>query len=146
MVTGVWLCTGEVVTVKVVLVSPAGTVTAAGTCATFELLLERATDAPPFGAIPLNVTLPLDFCPPVSWAGVKLSDRTAGGFTVSVICLTESPLDAVNTTWVATETADVVTVNFATFASSGTVIVEGTCATEGLFELRFTTTPPLYAV
>jgi hypothetical protein len=81
-----WLVTEEVVAVKVVEVAPAGTVTLAGTC-TAELLLDRLTAAPPLGAAPLRVTVPVEEVPPVTVAGLKLSAPTVGrggGFTVSV--------------------------------------------------------------
>jgi hypothetical protein len=75
-----------VVVVKVALVAPAATVTLAGTC-TAALLLDRLTTAPPLGAAPLKVTVPVEELPPVTAVGLKLSPLTvgsAGGFTVSV--------------------------------------------------------------
>jgi hypothetical protein len=50
MVTEVEAVTARVVTAKVALVVPPGTVTLAGTVATVVLLLERETIAPPLGA------------------------------------------------------------------------------------------------
>jgi hypothetical protein len=78
--------TEEVVAVKVALVAPAATVTLAGTC-TAALLLDRLTAAPPLGAAPLKVTVPVEEIPPVTAVGLKLSALTvggAGGFTVRV--------------------------------------------------------------
>ncbi len=70
----------EVVAVKVVLVCPADTVTLDGTC-TAVLLLDKLTAAPPLGAAPLKVTVPVEEFPPVTVEGLKLkplSVATAG--------------------------------------------------------------------
>src|SRR5712692_8249658 len=87
MVTEVEVRTGLVVTVKVVLVAPAGTVTPlAGTLADGSLL-ERETTAPPLGAGPLSVTVPVEGLPPATFAGLKVSEDRTGigcGVTVSV--------------------------------------------------------------
>ena len=78
----------EVLTVNVTLVAPAGTVTVRGTLAA-ELLLESETCAPPAGAGPLSVTVPVDDCtPPTTLVGFKVSEETVGsgrGATVRVI-------------------------------------------------------------
>jgi hypothetical protein len=81
MLTDVVMRTIDVFTVKVALVAPAGTVTRDGTEAKFELLLERETTAPPLGAGPLRVTVPIDDCtPPTTLVGLSLSeDRVTGG-------------------------------------------------------------------
>jgi len=83
MVTGVDAATVLVVTVNVVLVAPAGTVTLPGTVAAV-LLLDRVTDAPPAGAGPFSVTVPVEFPPPVTVVGFSASERRAAGFTVRV--------------------------------------------------------------
>src|SRR5690348_5563679 len=62
-----------VVTEKVALVAPAGTVTPAGTEATAGLLLLRLTDAPPAGAAAVRVTVPCDALPAVTLVGLRLS-------------------------------------------------------------------------
>src|SRR3989441_7368766 len=82
MVAGVDAATVLVVTVNVVLVAPAGTVTLPGTVAAV-LLLDRVTDAPPAGAGPFSVTVPVEFPPPVTVVGFSASERRAAGFTVS---------------------------------------------------------------
>src|SRR5579864_1732791 len=78
MVTGVDVATALVVTAKVALVAPAGTVTVGGTLAA-ALLLESITCASPAGAGPLSVTVPVDDCaPPITPAGCNVSEETAG--------------------------------------------------------------------
>src|SRR2546421_12412649 len=79
MVTGVDAATALVLIVKVAVVLPAGTVTVEGTLAA-ALLLESVTCAPPAGAGPLSVTVPVDDCvPPVTLVGFNLSEETATG-------------------------------------------------------------------
>ena len=81
--------TEVVVTVKLALVAPAGTVTLAATIATALLLLESVTTAPPDGATLVSVTVPCDVPPPVTLAGLSVNVlRLAGGgtgVTVSVV-------------------------------------------------------------
>ena len=73
-----------VFTVNVALVDPAGTVARAGTAATDGSLLERETRAPPPGAGPFRVTVPVeDEIPPATAVGFRVSDETTGGMTVS---------------------------------------------------------------
>src|SRR2546425_12450394 len=76
--------TRDVFTLKVALVAPSGTVTLAGTVAA-ALLLERETRAPPLGAGPFSVTVPVEdpSGPPRTLAGVSDSEEWAGGSTVS---------------------------------------------------------------
>ena len=73
-------------TVKVALLLPAGTVTLEETLAA-PLLLESITCAPPAGAGPLSVTVPVDDCtPPTTLVGFNVSEETVGrggGITVS---------------------------------------------------------------
>ena len=79
MVTGVDAATALVLIVKVALLLPAGTVTLEGTLAA-ALLLESVTCAPPVGASPLSVTVPVDDCvPPVTLVGFNVSEETAKG-------------------------------------------------------------------
>jgi len=79
--------TGLVVTVKVALVAPAGTVTLEGTWAAAVLLLESRTFAPPAGAGPLSVTVPVELCtPPRTLVGFSTSnDRVEGAEACSKI-------------------------------------------------------------
>ena len=80
MVTAVDVATALVLTVNVPLLAPAGTVTLDGTWAAAVLLLESATVAPPAGAAPLNVTVPVEDCvPPTTLVGFRESDERVGG-------------------------------------------------------------------
>ena len=91
MVTEVTLPTALVVAVNVAVVDPAKTLTLAGTCAAVVLLLVSPTVAPPVGAAPLSVTVPVDELPPVTLVGFTATednDTVAAGFTVSVaVCV-----------------------------------------------------------
>src|SRR5438132_14009143 len=85
MVAEVDAVTALVVTVNVTLVAPTGTVTLAGTVAA-ELLLDSATCAPPAGAGPSSVTVPVELLPPVTVVGFTPSEerRTGVGCMVRV--------------------------------------------------------------
>src|SRR5437762_13932470 len=85
MVAEVDMRTIDAFTVKVAVVLPAGTVTVEGTLAA-ALLLESVTCAPPAGAGPLSVTVPVDDCtPPVTLVGFNVSEETAtGGADITV--------------------------------------------------------------
>ena len=78
MVTVVDATTGLVLTVNVALLAPAAIVTLEGTRATNVLLLESVTCAPPAGAGPLNVTVPVDEFPPVTLVGLNVSEASVG--------------------------------------------------------------------
>jgi hypothetical protein len=86
MVTVVDVATALLLTVKLALLAPAGTVTLplAGTEATAALLLERETMAPPMGAGPSRVTVPVEGVPPVTVVRLRLIEERTGGSTVSV--------------------------------------------------------------
>jgi hypothetical protein len=88
--------TALVLTVNVALVAPAATVTLAGTLAAVVLLLESVICAPPAGAAPLNVTVPVEAFPPVMLVGFSDSDERVGGgggagVTVSEVDLVVPP-------------------------------------------------------
>jgi hypothetical protein len=79
-------CTGLVVTVNVALVLPEGIVTPnSGTCARSGLLLFSDTLAPPGGAGPFNVTVPIDDDPPTTELGFSVSDLRVGELTLRVV-------------------------------------------------------------
>ena len=79
--------TALVVMLNVVLVAPAAIVTLAGTDAA-GLLLESATWAPPVGAGPSRLTVPVSELPPVTLAWLRLTADTPGGTTVSdAVCV-----------------------------------------------------------
>ena len=72
--------TMDVLTLKVALLAPAGTITLEGTLAE-PLLLESITLTPPIGAGPLRVTVPVEDCtPPTTLVGLNVSEeRETGG-------------------------------------------------------------------
>jgi hypothetical protein len=72
----VGLETDDVETEKVPLVWPCGMVMLAGTDAA-PLLLERLTNTPPAAAGPPSVTVPVELCPAVTVAGVRLTPDNA---------------------------------------------------------------------
>ena len=67
--------TALVLTVKDALLAPAATVTLEGTPAAVALLLDRLICAPPAGAGPLIVTVPVEDCPPVTLVGFSASEE-----------------------------------------------------------------------
>jgi hypothetical protein len=72
---------------NVALVAPAGMVTLEATEAA-PLLLESATCAPPAGAGPSSITVPVAGLPPVTLDVLRLSAATCGGSTVSApVCV-----------------------------------------------------------
>jgi len=88
IVDDVLLATGLVVTVNVAVVALAATVTLAGTVAAAVLLLVSVTTAPPAGAEPFSVTVPVEEVPPVTDVGLKLTELGARAFTVkAALCV-----------------------------------------------------------
>ena len=78
IVTGVDALTAMVLTVKFTLLAPAATVTLAGTLAD-ALSLESITCAPPVGAGPLSVTVPVEDCvPPITLVGFSVREESVG--------------------------------------------------------------------
>ena len=70
--------TGLVVTANVALVAPTATVTLAGTVAANVLSLDNDTTAPPAGAGPLSVTVPVEGLPPTTLEGFTPSEVSTG--------------------------------------------------------------------
>ena len=97
MLTVVDASTTLVLTVNVALVAPAATVTLEGVLATLVLLLESVTTAPPAGAAPVSITVPVEDCvPPTTLVGFSVSEESVGvgggaGVTVSEADLAAPP-------------------------------------------------------
>jgi|SRR6266851_1568621 hypothetical protein len=97
MLTVVEAATALVLTVKVALVAPAATITLDGVLAADVLLLESVTTAPPEGAAPLRVTVPVEDCtPPTTFVGFSVSEESVeagvgAGVTVSEADLVTPP-------------------------------------------------------
>ena len=85
MVTDVDDATPRVVMVNVALLEPAVTMTLAGTWAAAVLLLCKVTVAPPAGAAPFNVTVPVELFPPTTDVGFLVNVDNVGALTVSVV-------------------------------------------------------------
>jgi hypothetical protein len=79
------------VTVKVAVLDPARMVTLEGTVATKPLLLDSVTLAPPIGALPLIVTVPVDVRPRFTVVGLKVREVRLAVVTLSV-AVRELPL------------------------------------------------------
>src|SRR5437870_1092932 len=96
MVTVVDVATAVVVTVKVALVFPSGTVTLplGGREAAAGLSLERETRAPPAGAGRLSVTVPVEGVEPVTLVGLRASEVSVvvGPSAQDSIKLSDHPL------------------------------------------------------
>ena len=87
MLAEVDTATTLVATLNVALVAPAAMVTVAGT-EVAALLSESWTIAPPAGAAPSSMTVPVTEVPPVTLEALRLSDATRGGVTVTVpVCV-----------------------------------------------------------
>jgi len=91
MVTVVDEATVVVFTGNVAVVAPAGTVTLGGALAA-PLLLESATCAPPVGAAPLNVTVPVEEFPPATLVGFSESEERVGGGGGAGVTVSEAVL------------------------------------------------------
>jgi len=92
-VTALDAVTALVLTVNVALVAPAATATLEGTRAA-PLLLESATVAPPAGAAPLSVTVPVEELPPVTLEGFSPSEASVGGGGAAGVTASEAVLVA----------------------------------------------------
>lgn len=76
--TNVFALTGVVVITNVVVLAPAAIVTFTGDFATLALLVCKAMTAPPLGAGPFNVTVPVELAPPTTEVGLlPIEDKLA---------------------------------------------------------------------
>jgi hypothetical protein len=129
-------------TVKLALVCPAATVTLEGTVATDVLPLWSVTVAPPEGAAPLRVTVPVELLPPLTLVGFRVSDESVNdGLMISDAIWELLPSVAVIVAVRAVLTGVVLTVKVALVDPLDTVTLPGTLALE-LLLLRLTTVPP----
>ena len=130
----------SVVAEKSTVVAFPGTVTVAGTL-TSGFALINVTTVPPAGAGDCSVTIPVVIMPPVTLAGVNVTERMTGAAITRVpdfvTPFTAARIDALT---LAT-TGRVVTVTDAFVAPAGIITVAWTVAS-GMDELRLTTTPP----
>lgn len=133
-----------VLAVSVALVNPASTVMLDGTLVAEVLLLVSATTAPPAGAGPLSVTVPVEELPPIVLDGFIASLVSTGGSTViAAVCVT--PLNVAEmVAVVATPTAFVVAANATLIVPSAMVTDAGTL-TDGSLLVSETTAPPVGA-
>jgi hypothetical protein len=90
MVTAVDAATAPVLTVNDALVAPAATVTLEGTLAVVVLLLVRVACAPPVGAAPLSVTVPVEEFPPVTLVGLRANEERVGGGGAAGVTVSEA--------------------------------------------------------
>jgi len=141
----VLLATALVVTTNVADVLPAGTVTDGGTCAAAVLLLCRVTIAPPVGAAPLSVTVPVDVFPPATEVGFTDRVDRLAALTVSVVAWA-TPYVPKMLTVVFAPTGLVATLNVVVVAPAATVTLPGTCAAVVLSLASVTTAPPAGAL
>lgn len=144
MTADVFEGTVPVKTVKLADDVPAATVMFAGTAATDGLELASVTSAPPAGAGPESVTVPVELEPPVTVDGLSVRDESlggGGGVTVSVAVLVALPAEAMMSTGVEEATATVVIENDAELRPAPTVTLGGTPATAGFVLESVTATP-----
>jgi hypothetical protein len=140
-VTEVDEATPLVVIVKVVLVDPAAMVTLAGTFAADVLLLCKVTTAPPAGAAPLKVTVPVELFPPTTEVGFLAIDESVAALTVRAV-VRAMPYVPVIVTDVLAVTGVVVMVNVALVDPAAIVTLAGTCAAAVLLLCKVTSAPP----
>ena len=133
------------VTVKVVDVSPAGTVTVAGTVAAFDAELLSAIVQPSIGAAPSSVTVPVALAlPPSSVDLSKVKLTRFGGVTVSVFDAEETASLALIVASCSVATGVVEMEKVLLVAPASTVVEEGAVAAP-LSLPRLTIQPPLGA-
>jgi hypothetical protein len=138
-------------TVNDAAVSPAGTVTLAGTVAADVLPLVSATTTPPVGAAALRATVPVLLVPSTTVSGFRLRPVSVGlddaaGDTVRTAERDAPPEVAVIVTWLVAVTDVVVTGKVVLVEPPATVTLAGTDAAALLLLVRATACPPAGAV
>lgn len=121
--------------------APAGIVRLAGKV-TAVFVLDSATTAPPVGAVPFNVIVSVAFAPPITVAGLILTDKRTAGVTVRFALFVTPEETAEIATVAVEETPEVETGNVALVAPGATVILAGTLATLTFPLDSVTTRPP----
>jgi hypothetical protein len=134
--------TAKVLTVNLALVEPAGIVTDAGTVAAFRLELVSVTVAPPDGATPVSVTVPVTVVedPPTTLEGVTVTPMSVDGEIVRIAVFVTTPSFAVIVTLTVVDTAFVAIVKVAEEAPAG-IFTEPRRTVSVLFVERLTVTP-----
>ncbi len=142
IVTEVLADTGVVVIVNVAVVAPAATVTLAGNVAADVLLPDSVTRAPPEGAAPFKVTVPVEDAPPSGLLGLSETEEGVAALTVKVAVLVVPLSTAEIVTEVLAGTGVVVIVNVAVVAPAATVTLAGNVAADVLLLDSVTRAPP----
>jgi hypothetical protein len=137
--------TPRVVIVKVFEVVAAATVTLAGTVARLVSELARVMTAPPVGAGPFRVTVPVTAVPPPTLAAAVALERTTEFVTARDVVAVRPLAEAEMSEEVGDATATVETVKVAVFVAAATVTLAGTVATAPLELVSVTTVPPVGA-
>lgn len=144
--TVVVAATENVVTGKVTLVLPAGTMIVGATRATDALAVVRLSGKPPGAARPFSVTVPVDGVPPMRLAGLRVTELSEGGMTVrNVVTVVPTGAVAEIVANAGAATGLVVTVNEAPEEPAATKTLAGTLAIPGLVLARAMLTPPMGA-
>jgi hypothetical protein len=144
MVNAVFVVTGVVVIVKLAVVVPAAMVTALGNCAADTLLLCKRTSAPPLGAGPFSVTVPVELAPPTTEVGLLLIEDKLAALTLRD-AVRLAPNVAVMVMDVLVATAEVVTVKVVEVLPAGTVTEAGTLPAPVLLLDKAMASPPVGA-
>src|SRR5436190_2069482 len=126
------------------MVDPPGMVALDGTGAAEGLSLERETTAPPLGAGPFRVTVPVEGFPPVTVAARAGDEGRRAGTVIKAVGGDSPPPHGEMTTVVDVAAALVLTVNDAVVTPGGRarLPLPGTEAAAGLLLERDTTAPP----
>ena len=131
--------------VKLTLVEPAAIAMLAGADAIDGLLVVTPINAPPAGAGPFSVTVPVAVVPPRTEVGLNEPDASAAAATVRLTACTAVPYCAEIVATVSTATGKLRIVNVALVAPLAMVTVAGGTATPALLLLSRMTAPPLGA-